>query len=47
MTTVSAIASANEVPVLQAQDITLRFRGVISLADVSIDLRDNEKKAVE
>ncbi len=42
MASVCAIASANQTPVLQVPDITLRFGGVTALAEVSIGPRHNE-----
>ncbi len=42
----SSIARASEVPVLQARNITLRFGGVTALADVGIEVRDNELLAI-
>lgn len=46
MTLPSPIAAASAAPVLQADDITLRFGGVTALAEVSIDVRDNELLAI-
>ena len=42
----SSIARASEVPVLQARNVTLRFGGVTALADVGIEVRDNELLAI-
>jgi len=42
----SSIARAADIPVLQARNVTLRFGGVTALADVGIEVRDNELLAI-
>ncbi|MDP2451678.1 ABC transporter ATP-binding protein [Polaromonas sp.] len=46
MTSNSSISPSSEASVLQARDITLRFGGVTALAEVAIDVRDNELLAI-
>ncbi|MDP3925627.1 MAG: ATP-binding cassette domain-containing protein [Hydrogenophaga sp.] len=46
MTSNSLNSPSSEASVLQARDITLRFGGVTALAEVAIDVRDNELLAI-
>ncbi len=46
MTSNTSIQPSSDASVLQARGITLRFGGVTALADVGIDVRDNELLAI-
>ncbi len=46
MTSNPSMSPSSEASVLQARDITLRFGGVTALAEVAIDVRDNELLAI-